>query len=76
MPDGARASAWASFDGRGQTELRPGDFVEVEMSRNPLPTISFREFNSEWFDSLVSKLGWNVRAQQKPLKPSPTSNLL
>ena len=29
LPPGARASAWASFDGRGQTEMKPGDYVEV-----------------------------------------------
>jgi NAD kinase len=75
MPDGARASAWASFDGRAGVELRPGDFVEVIMSRNPLPTISFCEFNSEWFDSIVQKLHWNVRTMQKPLKRSPSPKL-
>jgi hypothetical protein len=41
--------------------------IQVIMSRNPLPTISFAPHNSEWFDSLVHKLHWNVRAMQKPL---------
>ncbi len=44
------------------------DYVEVLMSRNPLPTISFRSYNSEWFDSIVQKLHWNVRSMQKPLQ--------
>jgi NAD+ kinase len=37
LPYNARATAWASFDGRGQTELQPGDFVEVRQQKCSIP---------------------------------------
>ena len=67
LPEGARSTAWVSFDGRGQTELKAGDYVEVVMSRYPLPTITFCEHNTEWFHAIINKLNWNIRTTQKPL---------
>jgi hypothetical protein len=49
----------------GQTELKAGDYVDVVMSRYPLPTVSFSEHNTEWFRSITAKLNWNVRIAQK-----------
>ncbi|KAI8621209.1 ATP-NAD kinase-like domain-containing protein [Chytriomyces sp. MP71] len=61
-PD-ARGSAWVSFDGRDRFELDEGSSVVIRTAvQSPFPSIC-RETN--WFQGLVSSLGWNVRARQK-----------
>ncbi|TKA64840.1 hypothetical protein B0A55_08288 [Friedmanniomyces simplex] len=39
VPYDARASCWASFDGKERTELTPGDYVTVSASRFPFPSV-------------------------------------
>ncbi|KAI9095833.1 ATP-NAD kinase-like domain-containing protein [Phlyctochytrium arcticum] len=74
VPKGSRTSAWASFDGRHRIELKKGDFVTVNMSRWPMPTVCEDNQGSDWFESLRRCLHWNLRARQKPFNDSaPTS---
>lgn len=67
VPATARASVSASFDGGHQTELRPGDCVEVTTSPWPMPLVSLRGTVKDWVHSIKRKLHWNVREQQKQL---------
>ncbi|KAF4553802.1 NAD(+) kinase-like protein 2 [Elsinoe fawcettii] len=66
VPYDARASCWASFDGRQRTELHPGDYVTISASRFPFPTVLPLDRRSEdWVDSISRTLNWNSRQRQK-----------
>ncbi|RUS26808.1 ATP-NAD kinase-like domain-containing protein [Jimgerdemannia flammicorona] len=65
VPMGSRATAWASFDGRGRIELRQGDHIKITASRHPFPTICAQTASKDWFNSLTRCLRWNERQQQK-----------
>ncbi|RCK57917.1 NAD(+) kinase [Candida viswanathii] len=65
VPDGSRATAWCSFDGKDRTELHKGDYVTIQASPFPFPTVIASP--NEYFDSVSRNLHWNVREQQKPL---------
>ncbi|KAK5704064.1 hypothetical protein LTR97_003077 [Elasticomyces elasticus] len=69
VPYDARASCWASFDGKERTELTPGDYVTVSASRFPFPSVLPLDRRSEdWVDSISRTLNWNNRqrvSQQK-----------
>ncbi|ODQ52656.1 ATP-NAD kinase [Saitoella complicata NRRL Y-17804] len=65
LPPHARSSAWCAFDGRGRTELQPGDSVLVEASRWPFPTVSVGGGEEEFVESVGRTLRWNVREGQK-----------
>lgn len=60
IPETATSDASASFDGRNHFILKPGDAVCVSISLWAAPTIMERGFNCEWFQSITSKLNWNV----------------
>jgi NAD+ kinase len=60
VPVSSRSSAYCSFDGTGRVELRQGDYVTVEASQYPFPTVV--SGNGEWFESVRRALRWNVRA--------------
>lgn len=64
VPSESRASAWASFDGKVRTELNKGDYVTVQASAFPFPTV--RLSKTEYFDSVSRNLNWNVREPQRP----------
>ncbi|TVY37153.1 NAD(+) kinase [Lachnellula subtilissima] len=69
VPYDARASSWASFDGRERVELRPGDYVTISASRYPFANVMQRGRRSEdWVNSISGKLGWNTRQRQKQFK--------
>ncbi|KAI9051467.1 hypothetical protein LZ554_004513 [Drepanopeziza brunnea f. sp. 'monogermtubi'] len=69
VPYDARASSWASFDGRERVELRPGDYVTISASRYPFATVMQQGRRSEdWVKSISGKLGWNTRQRQKSYK--------
>ena len=69
VPYDARASCWASFDGRERVELCPGDYVTVSASRYPFASVQPSGRRSEhWINSISAKLGWNKRQRQKALK--------
>ncbi|KAH8692597.1 putative NAD kinase Utr1 [Talaromyces proteolyticus] len=59
VPDLSRSTAYCSFDGKGRVELRQGDYVTVEASQYPFPTVV--SGGVEWFDSVRRALRWNVR---------------
>lgn len=64
VPAGSRATAWASFDGKVRTELKKGDYVTIQASPFPFPTV--RSSKTEYIDSVSRNLNWNVREPQKP----------
>lgn len=68
LPDDARSSAFVSFDGKHRQELRPGDAVEVRMSRFPVPTINRKDHSSDWLGSLKRNFNFNTRPRQRPLE--------
>ncbi|KAK4630838.1 NAD(+) kinase [Fulvia fulva] len=66
VPYDARASCWASFDGKERSELRPGDYVTISASRFPFPSVLPLDRRSEdWVDSISRTLNWNNRQRQK-----------
>lgn len=64
VPDTSRSTAWASFDGKVRTELRKGDYVTIQASPFPFPTVISSK--TEYIDSVSRNLNWNAREQQKP----------
>ncbi|KAF3986922.1 hypothetical protein FT663_04157 [Candidozyma haemuli var. vulneris] len=72
VPAESRASAWASFDGKVRTELNKGDYVTVQASAFPFPTV--RSSKTEYFDSVSRNLNWNVREPQRPFSHFLTGN--
>lgn len=63
----ARASAWASFDGRSRMQLNPLDSVVITASNDPFLQIMRQDSTVDWFNSLSSRLHWNERFIQKPI---------
>jgi NAD+ kinase len=59
VPNTSRSTAYCSFDGKGRVELRQGDYVTVEASQYPFPTVVSN--NNEWFTSVQRALRWNTR---------------
>ena len=59
----ARGSAWASFDGKYRTELKPGEYLEICCSTYSFPTVDSTD--EEFIRNISRTLNWNVRAQQK-----------
>jgi len=59
VPHTSRSTAYCSFDGKGRVELRQGDYVTVEASQYPFPTVVSN--NNEWFTSVQRALRWNTR---------------
>jgi NAD+ kinase len=70
VPNASRSTAYCSFDGKGRIELRQGDYVTVEASQYPFPTVVAD--NGEWFTSVQRALRWNTRgAVQKSWDGGP-----
>lgn len=64
VPIASRSTAYCSFDGKGRVELRQGDYVTIEASQYPFPTVV--SGSGEWFHSVQRALRWNTRgATQK-----------
>ena len=64
VPTRSRSSAYCSFDGKGRIELKQGDYVTLEASQYPFPTVMTG--TNEWVESVQRALRWNVRgAEQK-----------
>lgn len=59
VPTTSRSTAYCSFDGKGRVELRQGDYVTVEASQYPFPTVV--SDSGEWFSSVQRALRWNTR---------------
>ncbi|GCB24183.1 NAD(+) kinase [Aspergillus awamori] len=74
VPAGSRSTAYCSFDGKGRVELRQGDYVTVEASQYPFPTVVAG--SGEWFQSVQRALRWNTRgAVQKSWHSSSDAGL-
>ncbi|KAK3684678.1 hypothetical protein LTR37_020045 [Vermiconidia calcicola] len=72
VPYDARASCWASFDGKERSELQPGDYVTISASRFPFPSVLPLDRRSEdWVDSISRTLNWNNRQRQKAFDDCP-----
>lgn len=64
VPRSSRATAYCAFDGKGRIELKQGDYVILQASQYPFPTVL--SSGTEWFESIARTLRWNSRgAQQK-----------
>ena len=64
IPRNSRSTAWCAFDGKGRIELKQGDYVTLEASQYPFPTVM--SVSNEWVESVQRALGWNGRgAMQK-----------
>lgn len=64
VPSNSRSTAYCSFDGKGRIELKQGDYVTLEASQYPFPTVM--SSGNEWVESVQRALRWNVRgATQK-----------
>lgn len=59
IPTASRSSAYCSFDGKGRIELKRGDYVTLEASQYPFPTVM--RGGNEWVESVQRALRWNVR---------------
>lgn len=59
VPAASRSTAYCSFDGKGRIELRQGDYVTIEASQYPFPTVV--SGSGEWFESVRRSLRWNTR---------------
>lgn len=64
VPFTSRLTAWAAFDGKVRTELSQGDYVTIQASPFPFPTVISSK--TEYIDSVSRNLHWNVRKQQRP----------
>ncbi|KAK9847234.1 hypothetical protein WJX84_010809 [Apatococcus fuscideae] len=71
IPENSRGTAWVCFDGKRRQELQPGDYVNVRMSQNPVPTINKTDQTNDWFTSLERCFGWNERVEQGAATPPP-----
>jgi NAD+ kinase len=70
VPSSSRSSAYCSFDGKGRIELKQGDYVTLEASQYPFPTVMTG--GNEWVESVQRALRWNVRgAVQKGWDTDP-----
>lgn len=67
VPSDSRSTAWASFDGREQTELQRGDYLIIRVSKWPFVWIRESDGVADWFRSLAECLHWNDRRKQKPV---------
>ena len=64
IPRSARASAFASFDGRNRVEIKQGDSLVIHASRHPVPCITRGQLMEDWLEGLSRCLHWNRRVEQ------------
>jgi NAD+ kinase len=74
VPEKSRSTAYASFDGKGCIELKQDDFVTLEVSQYPFPTVMAS--GNEWVESVQRALRWNVRGTVQKGWRSGTSTLI
>jgi len=62
-PDDGRCSAWVSMDGATRFELKNGESLIIEVSKNAVPFVCgpIEDMNSAWSTKLTKLLNWNVR---------------
>ena len=59
VPLTAKNPAFVAFDGKGRQELRPGDAVELCISRWALPEVCMEPPTVEWVSAITNGLHWN-----------------
>ncbi|KAA8914786.1 hypothetical protein TRICI_002820 [Trichomonascus ciferrii] len=64
IPDDSRSTAWVSLDGRNRVELKHGDYLTVQASQYPFPTVI--SSTTEFIDSVSRSFHWNNTKKQKP----------
>ncbi|CAK9034123.1 unnamed protein product [Durusdinium trenchii] len=66
VPLSSRSSrVMVAVDGKDRIELKRGDFIEVEVSQYPIPTVCKSSVTADWFRSVNEALQWNLRLEQK-----------
>jgi NAD+ kinase len=61
VPSGARSGGWVSFDGRFRKRLDADEYLTIETSRYPFPSVSKHGVLVEWFKDLAKIFHWNDR---------------
>ncbi|GER40786.1 NAD kinase [Striga asiatica] len=56
--------AWVSFDGKGRTQLAPGDALVCSMAPWPVPTACQVDSTCDFLRSIHDGLHWNLRKTQ------------
>jgi len=64
----ARKSAYVSFDGWNQLEIKQGDEVTIRVSEFPVPCICASGESEDWFRAIKNSFQWNERPVQKAHK--------
>ena len=41
-----------------------GSRVRIQTSRRPFPLINLHRYDTDWYNSIKTKLSWNVRVEQ------------
>ena len=69
-PNDGRTSAWVSMDGATRFELKNGESLLIQASKNALAFVTDQVENltSTWSGKLTKLLNWNVRHSMKQLK--------
>jgi len=75
IPEDFQGRARVTMDGHAGGVLNPGDFVQIEISRFPVPCLSQNEHTVEWMRSLAECLHWNTRVLQRPTSDWPSDQL-
>mmetsp|Transcript_20831 Transcript_20831/g.26563 ORF Transcript_20831/g.26563 Transcript_20831/m.26563 type:complete len:645 (+) Transcript_20831:118-2052(+) len=65
VPDRARNSAFVSFDGQHQKELKHGDRVRIMVSEYPVSAYCEQGETADWFNSIKASFLWNERTLQR-----------
>lgn len=73
VPYDARETASCSFDGRCSIQLQRGDFLTINASRHPFPSIQNGKGDDVWFKHLTETLHWNKRKRQLPFTASKSN---
>ena len=61
----SRSTAALSLDGRSLTVLNRHDYVEISMSKFPLPSVCQENETLDWLASLREGLHWNARGSKR-----------
>jgi len=61
IPTDARSSGWISFDGRFRKRLDADEYLTIETSHYPFPSVSKHGVLVEWFKDLANIFHWNDR---------------
>ena len=69
VPHTSKGTAMVAFDGKSKHEMVPGDYVTIQMSPYPLPSVVNKTDTEDWFQSLTEGMHWN-QPNEELRKPS------